>query len=250
MNRNINIIVFFCAIASPLQAIASEKATDVLKEDSGVSSDDSTSQPFNDWLWDYLTKGASVTAGIGGRSTNADVTRVATGDKGKLADKRENALFLTYSTRANYFKDSNFGYSWLFNVSTFRLHKQEINNNTDIDLGTEVKGYFAYVVPAFFYNIGDKRQGHYLRPGIGLGLGLAHFNGDIILTDSTISNDRIKISNGFSNLYFALGLFIDYQFNNFAIRLSSGGPNINDGKTEINFSDTSLMFGYTYYLNL
>lgn len=204
---------------------------------------------LSDKLLNYLTDGASITAGIGGRSTSADVTRQGTEDHGKMIENVEDALFLTYNTKASYFGKSNAGYAWLFNLSTFNLKDQELANNQTVNLGTEVEGHFAYAVPTFFYNIGDRYRGHFLRTGIGLGIGLADFKGDVILTESFQTNDRVDISNGTSNVFFALGLFIDYQWNNFTIRIASAGPNINYNGYEINIADSSVMLGLTYYLD-
>jgi len=200
-------------------------------------------------LWDYLTVGASITAGIGGRSVTIDVTRQGTNDHGKIIENKEDELFLLYSTRAGYFGNSNVGYAWLLNLSTIHLKEQELSTGNIVQLGTEVNGYFATVVPTVFYNFGDRHRGHYLRAGIGLGIGVAKFDGDIVLTESAKMNDRITISNGTSNIFLGLGVFIDYQWENFALKLSSAGPNLDYNGYNINVSGSSLMLGYTYYLD-
>lgn len=199
-------------------------------------------------LWDYLTVGASITAGVGGRSVTIDVTRQGTNDHGKIVENKADDLFLLYSTRASYFGNSNAGYAWLFNLSTINLNEQELSSGDIVQLDTEVNGYFATVVPTVFYNFGDRYHGHYLRAGIGLGIGVAKFDGDIVLTESGQMNDRITISNGTSNIFLGLGVFVDYQWENFALRLSSAGPNLEYNNYDINVSGTSLMLGYTYYL--
>ncbi len=200
-------------------------------------------------LWNYLTVGASITAGVGGQSVTIDVKRDGTNDYGKIIENKEDEFFLLYSTRAGYFGDSNVGYAWLLNLSTIRLNEQELPNENIVKLGTEVNGYFASVVPTVFYNFGDRHRGHYLRAGIGLGVGVAKFDGDIVLTESAQMNDRITISNGTSNIFLALGIFVDYQWENFAFRLSTAGPNIDYNGYAINVSGSSLMLGYTYYLD-
>lgn len=209
---------------------------------------DVTDEKLSTWLWNYLTVGASVTAGIGGRSIAIDVKRDGTDGHGKILENRENEFFLLYSTKAGYFGGSNIGYAWLFNLSTLHLNEQEQQDGTIVNLGTEVDGYFAYTVPTIFYNFGDRYRGHYFRTGIGLGIGMAEFKGDIVLTESTQANDRVGISNGRSNIFFALGVFIDYQWQNFTVRLSTAGPNLEYSGYEMNVSDSSLVFGYTYYL--
>lgn len=210
--------------------------------------DDASDVGFSRWLWDYLTVGASITAGVGGRSVAIDVKREGTADHGKIIENKENELFLLYSTKASYFGDSNVGYAFLLNLSTIHLNEQEKLDGNVANLGTEVDGYFAYTVPTVFYNFGDHHRGHYFRAGFGLGIGLAEFNGDVVLTESTRPNDRVSISNGTSNVFFALGVFLDYQWKNFAVRLSSAGPNLKYNGYDINVNETSLVFGYTYYL--
>lgn len=204
---------------------------------------------FSTWLWNYLTVGASITGGFGGRSVTIDVTRQGTNDQGKILENRENEFFILYSTRPTYFGDTNAGFSWLLNLSTIHLKEQEISGGNTVNLGTKVNGYFATTVPTVFYNIGDRYRGHYLRAGVGLGIGVAKFDGDIVLTDSALPNDRVNISNGTSNFFTAFGVFIDYQWKNFAVQLSTAGPSLGYNGYDINVSGTSLMLGYTYYLN-
>lgn len=209
---------------------------------------ESGDEQFVQWLWNYLTDGASVTAGIGGRSIKIEVTEQSSGDHGVIAENKEDEIFLLYSTRASYFGDSAVGYAWLLNLSTFNLEEQEVSGSA-VDLNTNVDGYFASVVPTLFYNIGDRYRGHYLRAGVGIGLGVARFEGEVVLTDSSQPDDRVHITNGSSDVFTALGVFLDYQYENFALRLSSSGPNLNQNGYDINITGTSLVFGYTYYLN-
>jgi hypothetical protein len=205
-------------------------------------------EKFSTWLWNYLTVGASFTAGVGGRTVAINVTRQGTDDQGKIFENKDHEFFLLYSTKANYFGNSNVGFAWLLNLSTIHLKEQAISGGDTVNLGTEVNGYFAITIPTVFYNIGDRYRGHYLRAGIGLGVGIAKFDGDIVLTDSAQPNDRVNISNGASNIFLAPGVFIDYQWENFALRLSTAGPNINYNGYDINVTETSLVLGYTYYL--
>jgi hypothetical protein len=210
--------------------------------------EETSDESFGTWLWEYLTIGASITAGIGARSIVVDVTRQETNEHGKILGNKENALFLLYSTKASYFGRSNVGYAWLLNLSTIHINEQELADGSVVNLGTEVKGYSATAVPTIFYNVGDRHRGHYIRAGIGLGIGAAEFDGDIVLTESTQMNERATVSNGTSNLFLALGAFIDYQWENFTVRLSTSGPHLEYSGHDINVSSSSLVFGYTYYL--
>lgn len=205
-------------------------------------------QRMSQKLWHYLTDGASITAGAGGRQMSVEVTRAGTDDRGKLVENDENAWFLSYNTRASYFANSMFGYSWMFNLSSFELHQQETAPEVAEDLGSRVEGYFAYAIPAFFYNLGDKYKGTWLRTGIGLGMGVAEFDGDIILTESKQANDRVDISNGASKIFIAVGLFVEAQVESFTFRIAIAGPNVEYKGYNIGIGDTSLMLGYTHYL--
>ncbi len=53
-------------------------------------------EKFSTWLWDYLTVGASLTAGIGGRSVAIDVEKHGTDNHGKIIENKDNEFF--YST--------------------------------------------------------------------------------------------------------------------------------------------------------
>ncbi len=134
----------------------------------------------------------------------------------------------------------------MFNLSSFELHRQEIEPEVTEDLGTRVTGIFAYAVPTFFYNWGDKYDGKHFRVGFGLGLGITQFSGDIILTESSTPNDRVSISNGPSNLFLAAGLFIEGQWEYFTMRLAQAGPELEYNGYQISVKDTSIMLGFTY----
>lgn len=193
----------------------------------------------------YLVDGASITVGVGGRAISVEVQRIGTKDRGKLIDTDEDAYFFSYNLKDSYLDTSNVGYSWMFNLSSFELHKQEVEPKVTEDLGTRVEGEFAYIVPTLFYNWGDKYNGKHFRAGIGLGLGVAKFHGDIILTESSTPNDRAAISNGPSNLFFAAGLFLEGQIDYFTIRVANGGPELEYDGYKIKIKDTNIMIGLT-----
>ncbi len=213
-----------------------------------MNTDDDQEPSMREKVWHYMVNGASISAGIGARVISLDVKRIGTENKGKLVDKDENAFFLSYNLKANYFDHSNIGYSWMFNISSFELDQQEVLPEVTKDMGTHVQGHFAYAVPAFFYNFGNKHQGSHLRLGFGIGLGIAEFQGDIILTDSTKKNDRADISNGPSNVFVAGGLFIEGQWGYFTARFATAGPSLEYNGYEIKIADSSIMLGVTYPL--
>ncbi len=196
-------------------------------------------------VWDYLTRGSSLTLGIGGREADLQVTRQSDGANGKLIQRNERSYFINYSTRPIFFDASRFGYDFVFNLSTFHMGQQEIAKNVYQDLGTSGSGKFAYVVPTLFYLWGDHKQGTYFKSGIGLGIGIATFDGDIILTDSA-TRDRVAFSHKSTKLRVASSLVLEGRWNNWGFLLSNAGPSVNQDGYQFQLSDIALSFGYRY----
>jgi hypothetical protein len=196
-------------------------------------------------IWDYLTNGSSLTIGIGAREADLTVKRLSDNASGKLVQRNEKSYFLSYSTRPTFFDDSHFGYDFVFNLSTFQMNQQETAKNVYQDLGTGGSGKFAYVVPTLFYMWGDHRHGTYFKSGIGLGAGVATFDGDIILTDSA-TQDRIQFTHKTTELNFASSVVLEGRWNNWGFRLTAAGPSLQQDGYEFQIGDIALSFGYRY----
>ena len=63
---------------------------------------------FWEKTWDYLVNGASITVGTGLRQAEMTVTRKIDGATGKIAQRNEQAYFLSYSTRTSFIIRSSF----------------------------------------------------------------------------------------------------------------------------------------------
>jgi hypothetical protein len=198
-------------------------------------------------IWDYLTVGSSLTIGIGGREADLTVTRLSDNASGKLVQRNEKSYFLNYSTRPTFFDDSHFGYDFVFNLSTFHMGQQEVAKNVYQDLGTRGNGKFAYVVPTLFYMWGNHRRGTYFKSGIGLGVGVATFDGDIILTDSA-TQDRVAFTHKTTDLRVASSLVLEGRWNNWGLLLSAAGPSLKQDGYEFQLGDIAFSFGYRFML--
>jgi len=196
-------------------------------------------------IWDYLTNGSSLTIGIGAREADLTVKRLSDNASGKLVQRNEKSYFLSYSTRPAFFGDSHFGYDFVFNLSTFRMGQQETAKNVYQDLGTGGSGKFAYVVPTLFYMWGDHRHGTYFKSGIGLGAGVATFDGDIILTDSA-TQDRIQFTHKTTELNFASSVVLEGRWNNWGLRFTAAGPSLQQDGYEFQIGDIAVSFGYRF----
>ena len=215
---------------------------------SGVAlADEEDTRSFGQRFYDYWIDGASITAGIGTRQTSFTITRLSDNASGKLAHHNAEAYFLYYSTKPSYFRQSDFGYNWMFNLSSFNLTKQEVAKDTFVDLGTRVKGNFAYVVPTIFYNWGDKYQGTYIRTGIGLGVGIARFSGDILLTNSANPNERLSVEHHSTDAQFAASFMLEARYYNWGMLINVAGPTLEENGYEINVADASINVGYSYF---
>jgi len=173
------------------------------------------------------------------------VKRLSDNAKGKLVQRNEKSYFFIYSTRPTFFDNSRFGYDFIFNLSSFQMHQQEITKEVYQDLGTSGKGWFGYVVPKVFYMWGDYRQGTYFKSGIGLGLGIAKFDGDVILTDS-LTQERIRFSHHTLTPSLASSVVFEGRWKNWGLLLTIAGPNVHKDGAEIQLNDTSLSFGYRF----
>ena len=196
------------------------------------------------WLWDYLYNGASITLGVGLRQSELQVTRKSDGDYGKIVQRDEEAYFISYSTRPTFFKKSKFAYTFMLNYSTFNMDKQETSKDVFEDLGTRVKGDVAYIVPAFFYQWGEHRRiGKFARIGIGLGVGVTRFKGNIELSGPT----TVSVSDGSYDLDAAFGIFMEARYRHWGIRISAAGPSFEDDEYKYSVSDIAMNLGYSYY---
>jgi hypothetical protein len=203
---------------------------------------------FGAWLWDYLYNGASITVGVGTRQAELKVTRKSDSKFGKIVQRDEDAYFLSYSTRESFIGSSQFGYTFMLNYTTFNMDKQEVEKNVYEDIGTRLRGKVAYVVPTLFYQWGEHRKiGKFVRTGIGLGLGVAKFEGNIILTDPGTDTAPIPIANGSYDLKFAASAFLEARYRHWGIKISIAGPSYQDETYIYNLSDIAVNLGYTYY---
>lgn len=199
---------------------------------------------FWDKTWDYLVNGASVTVGTGLRQAEMTVTRKIDGATGKIAQRNEQAYFLSYSTRPSFIEKSNFGYTFMLNYSHFNMDKQLVAKDVYQDIGTRMRGNFAYVVPTLYYQWGEHRyKGKFVRLGIGLGLGVTTYSGNITLSD----NSTVAVSNKKYALTIAESAFLEARYRHWGIIISLAGPSVENDTYKIQVADFSVNLGYSFY---
>lgn len=123
-------------------------------------------------------------------------------------------MCLSDKTCSRYFDRLDFGYSWMLNLSSFDMPRQETGKDQYQNLGPRMSGAFAYLVPTFFYNWGNPYRDSFVRAGIGLGLGLAVLGGDIIMTNSATPTQRVTLTHDSTKLTLAASFMVEPRRNN------------------------------------
>ena len=85
---------------------------------------------------------------------------------------------------------------------------------------------------------GDHRQGTYLKAGIGLGAGIATFDGNIILTDSA-TQDQVNFSHKTTGLSLASSIVLEGRWKNWGVLLTAAGPDLQQDGYQFQLSDIS-----------
>jgi hypothetical protein len=195
------------------------------------------------WLWKELTDEASLTIGYGIMKWVLDVKRTSDGATGKLVQKDNSTLYVSYSTKPYFFKESNFGYTIMVSYSDFDLTKQETANDKFADFGTEVHGYMVYAVPTLYYQWGEhRRKGRFVRLGVGAGVGAARFSGTVRLSTGEI----VHTSQNNVEPRLAITNFLIAQWDHVGIQFSYASPRVYGNGYDARVADASLYVTYTF----
>ena len=198
---------------------------------------------FVGWVWKELTDEASLTVGYGTMKWALDIQRTSDGASGRLVQRDDSSLYVSYSTKPFFFKESNFGYTVMVNYHGFDMTKQEIENDKFADFGTEMHGYVVYAVPTLYYQWGEHRQkGRFVRIGFGAGVGAARFSGTVRLSTGEIVHTsqhdvepRLAVSN-----------FLIARWNHVGIQFSFASPRVYGDGYEAKVRDASIYATYTF----
>ncbi len=89
---------------------------------------------------------------------------------------------LSFNTPTGFFGDTNFGVNVYFKLIQFKLTEQQTSYegaNQSKDIGTYIEGTFYYLIPTFFYIIGNINSDFFLKLGAGFGISGAVFDGNV-----------------------------------------------------------------------
>jgi hypothetical protein len=189
-----------------------------------------------------------ITAGISVNSIDFDVSSEgSTSPKGTLSEDFSYSPVLILGSPYKYFGESNWGGLMEYSFSTFQLNQQLVNDEL-VDLGTSVKGYYAFVTPTLFYSFfgqgSPDKHDQTLITGLGAGLGYIKATGDIIFTETTQELHTIDV-NGAA---LAVSLFVDYRIGNFVTRISGGLTSYTKDKHDYDAIGFTWDFAYVFGL--
>ena len=187
----------------------------------------------------------SVIIGIEINSVDFDVyNEGSTDSNGTLSEDFSYSPLITLTSPTRQLADSNWGSKMEYSFSSFQLNQQTVNNDL-VDLGTSVKGYYAFVTPTLFYTFtGVEDKPYIVTTGIGIGLGYLKADGDIIFTETTLQQHDISISGA----ALAISLFVDYRQGNYFSRISSGLTSHTSGNYDYDSFGFSWSFSYLFTL--
>lgn len=199
-------------------------------------------------VWDSVTDEAHLTVGYGTLEVKLDIRRKSDGATATMVQRNTSAVFVNYGSRPSFFKDSNFGYSFMINYVGFDMGQQEIYKDTYADLGTDVGGQLLYAVPVLFYQWGEHRyKGKFVRLGFGAGIGAATYSGTIQLTNSQNPDEQIYTVNKSYTPRLALSNFLEARWNHFGVSISYASPRIYGDEYDIKVSNFTAHIGYSFY---
>jgi hypothetical protein len=233
-----SLCVISIAQADPLQQSEQEVPPESAAELTGRTSD------FLSSLWQGMTEEANLRVGYGIIQWTMDVERSSDGATARMAQRDNEAIFVSYGSKPSFFQESSFGYTFMVNYTYFDMKNQMVSGTEFINYGTEVKGHLVYAVPTLFYQWGEHRyQGRFVRLGFGAGLGAAQFDGTVRLSTGEVVYAEKKTFEP----RLALSNFLEARWNQFGISISYASPRVYGDGYDIRVSNLTANIGYVYY---
>ena len=156
---------------------------------------------------------------------------------------------ISIKTRERYFGETNVGYSASVWAWYMNLDQQKVAGN-EVNLGTSVKGYYAYLTPTIYYRFGDKysmeSSGWMGTVGFGMGVGYLNVRGDVITTETTPQR-RQQIDN--AGIGLSAGIFLEVIKQGWFLRITNFGPILGDKSFTLDLRDNSITFGKRFELD-
>lgn len=200
--------------------------------------------------------GFTISPGVGARHLGLDVTRKSNGASGNISQSGTAQLFasLSVSTPEYRLGESNWGVSLRMYSSFVTLDHQWYDYHTGdtttgtvqgerVNVGTDVSGYYTYIIPSLNYGLGG------FSVSLGLGPWSSKFDGDMILTQ----DDQPVKGMPTSNISFSTQDTLAYMFsmsytttNAWLIEMTVGGTSFSDSDYKYEMEEVALTVGKTF----
>lgn len=209
------------------------------------------------WAADEISlwNGFSFTPGAGLRHLGLDVTEKSSGLSGNIAQDVAAKLFFTFNVESPKYRfgNSGWGISLINQNTVVTLDHQWYSfdgtstNGQRIDVGSEIKGRYSYLVPQIFFESG--------RPGTGsfkFALGVGLWNADLSGTIKLTANDTPTVGTAASNIAIkttktAYLLSMSYRTaSNWLYEMSLGGPQFSDAAYNYKIEEVAITIGKTF----
>ena len=111
-------------------------------------------------------------------------------------------------------------------------------------MGTAGSGFFGYLAPTIFVNLGntDFREKYALKVGLGVGGSYLQTDGDLILTETPTQNLHVFDVEGYGLAY---GGFAEIRFSPVVLRMKAFSTELKDEGMTYSIFDYSLSAGLT-----
>ena len=197
---------------------------------------------------DYGADAYEINVGLSLKTLDLDVyDEGSLNYNGSMTEGMYTTYYLSLNSPYKFFsEDSQLGYYFEYGYSSFKMGLQNTNISEE-DLGTQVEGEYVYVAPVVFYNFGDSiksKKKDALLLGLGIGVGYLQAKGDVIFTET----DNQLFDVDVSGVDIAIVIIMEYQHNEWFLRIQSSGPDVTKGGYDYTISDFSMIFGYSFGL--
>jgi hypothetical protein len=216
---------------------------------------------------EHLSRGIEVGLSFG--TTEALITTDSTSDTdaATMTSSLSVTPVIAIKGSLNKFKDSNFGYYYQVVVAPYKLGMQNLEDNSDIrlsnvddlsevDLGTSIKGVALAVTPVFVYDHRISRDSIF-QYGLGVGLGFMTAKGNYYDTEEAagsacnnsvsiaqVQQNCVKQSIDKSGVDISIGLIFAYHYKNYGFSLTFGGPTVSN----VQFNDVKISLSYVIHM--
>ena len=145
-------------------------------------------------------------------------------------------------------KNSNWGYFFQFDGTTFNIDKQSVDEEEEKEMGTSIKGYSLFAVPTAYYHFNRKSKGWSQKLGIGVGAGYLNMTGNFKVTKQNHADYGQTKDVSINEMGMAVGVFLEFSNKNHSIIIQNFAPSVSDDNYEYMQHNIDMMYRYKFSL--